>query len=137
LPVGSYTLTIEAPGFAVYVRRAVQVVATQIMDVSASLVLGATTARVRVESGADVVQVESSQLSGTFEDRAISDIPTATGASLSVLNLSIYLPNTTTALGGTSGTGGSVGGLRGRQNSFSIDGVDNNDPNVTTVSQQV
>jgi len=53
------------------------------------------------------------------------------------LNLSVFLPNTTTQLGGTSGAGGSVGGLRGRQNSFAIDGTDNNDPSVTSSSQQV
>jgi hypothetical protein len=84
-----------------------------------------------------MAQTESSQISGSFEGRSITDIPIVAGANYSVLNLSIFLPNTTTALGGTSGSGGSFGGLRGRQNSFNIDGVDNNDPTVTSVSQQV
>jgi Carboxypeptidase regulatory-like domain/TonB dependent receptor len=134
---GSYTVRVAAPGFAAYVRTGVQVFAAQVADVTATLTLGAATTQVIVVSGADVVQTESSQLGGAFQDRAISDIPVISGANLSVLNLSVFLPNTTTAPGGTSGTGGSIGGLRGRQNNFSIDGMDNNDPTVTTSSQPV
>jgi hypothetical protein len=137
LLAGEYTVRVEARGFAIYVGTGVLVFATQTTDVTVPLVLAATTTEVNVDAQADLVQAESSQLSGTFEGRAISEIPIISGASLSVLNLSVFLPNTTTAAGGTSGTGGSFGGLRGRQNSFSIDGVPNNDPTVTAVSQQV
>lgn len=137
LLAGSYTVRVEARGFAVYVGTGILVFAAQTTEVTATLSLGATTTEVSVQASADLVQAESSQLSGAFEGRAISEIPIAAGANLSVLNLSIFLPNTTTAAGGTSGSGGSVGGLRGRQNSFSIDGVDNNDPTVTAASQQV
>jgi outer membrane receptor protein involved in Fe transport len=137
LLAGSYKLTVEAPGFASYARTGVQVLAAQVTDVTANLELGSSTATVVVETGSNVVQTESSQISGSFEGKSIADIPVQTGAFLSVLNLSIFLPNTTTQLGGTSGTGGSVGGLRGRQNSFAIDGTDNNDPTVTASTQQV
>jgi outer membrane receptor protein involved in Fe transport len=137
LAVGSYTLTAAVGGFAPYNRMGVLLRAAQVTDVTLNLSLAPAAAQVRVEAGANVVQTESSQLSGTFEGNAISDIPVTTGANLSVLNLAIYLPNTTAAMGGTSGTGGSIGGLRGRQNSFTIDGIDDNDPNTTTVSQQV
>ncbi len=137
LPVGSYTISVEAAGFAPYNRTGVLVRAAQITDVSASLALSAVSTQVRVEAGANVVQTESSQLSGTFDGNATFDIPVATGTSLSVLNLAIFLPNTTAAPGGTSGTGGSFGGLRERQNSFTIDGIDDNDPDVSGVSQEV
>ena len=137
LPVGPYSVRVEADGFASYVRPAIRLLSSQVTDVTVTLALSAVSAEVRVKSGADAVQTESPQLSATYQGREASIIPTATGASVSVLNLSIYMPNTTTALGGTSGTGGSVGGLRGRQNSFSIDGVDNNDPNVTVAAQPV
>ena len=135
LMVGSYTVKVDATGFAGYVRRGVQVLGAQVTDVTANLVLGTTTTEVRV--GADVIQTESSQLSSAFEGRPVTEVPIATGGNLSVLNLAILLPNTTAALGGTSGTAGAVGGLRGRQNNFSIDGVDNNDPTVTAAVQQV
>ena len=137
LLAGTYTVRIQAPGFAVYVGQEIVVYASQVTEFGATLRLGQTTTEVSVRAGADMAQVQSSQIGGAFEGRSISDIPIVAGANYSVLNLSIFLPNTTTAAGGTSGTGGSVGGLRGRQNSFSIDGVDNNDPTVTAASQQV
>ncbi|MGE0404782.1 MAG: hypothetical protein AB7O65_00670 [Candidatus Korobacteraceae bacterium] len=51
----------------------------------------------------------------------------------SAQNLGIYTAHTTSQLSGTSGNGGSVGGLRGRQNNFTIDGINNTDP-ITSVS---
>lgn len=138
LLVGSYTLKAEASGFRAYTRTGIQVLAAQVTDVTANLEVGTLSTEVVVESaGSNVVQTESSQLSGTFQARAASEIPVITGSNLTVQNLAIFLPNTTTQLGGTSGYGGSVGGLRGRQNSFSIDGVDNLDPSVTVSSQEV
>ncbi len=137
LAAGSYKLKVDAKGFASYLRTGIRVSSSQVSDVTVNLEIAGTSTTVLVESGANVVQTESSQLSGTFQGNSISEIPVQTGAFASVLNLAIFLPNTTTQLGGTSGTGGSVGGLRGRENSFSIDGTDNNDPSVTTSTQQV
>src|SRR5712692_384349 len=137
LLVGSYKLRVEVPGFKAYVRPGIQVLAAQVTDVTANLELGSVATEVVVESGANLIQTESSQVSGTFEGRTISEVPVLTGSNGSVLNLSVYLPNTTTPAGGTSGNGGSVGGLRGRENSFTIDGVDNLDPSTTAASQQV
>lgn len=137
LLIGSYSLKVQANGFASYLRTAITVSSSQVTEVSVTLAVASTSVTVVVEAGANVVQTESSQLSGTFEGQSISQIPIQTGQFGTVLNLAIFLPNTTTQLGGTSGTGGSVGGLRGRQNSFSIDGTDNNDPTVTTSTQQV
>jgi len=137
LVAGTYKVKVDAGGFASYLRTGITVSSSQVTEVSATLELAGTASTVVVEAGANVVQTESSQLSGTFEGNSISQIPIQTGAFGTVLNLSIFLPNTTTQLGGTPGTGGSVGGLRGRQNSFAIDGTDNNDPTVTTSTQQV
>ncbi len=137
LLAGAYKVRIDAQGFAVYVDREILVFAARTTEVTATLSLGSPTTELTVYAGANMAQAESSQLSGAFEGRSISDVPIVAGANYSVLNLSIFLPNTTTAAGGTSGSGGSIGGLRGRQNNFSIDGVDNNDPTVTAVSQQV
>ena len=137
LPSGRYKIKADANAFASYTRTGIQVLSSQVTDVSVNLEIASATVTVLVESGANVLQTESSQISGTFEGDSISDIPIQSGAFLSVLNLAIFLPNTTTQIGGTSGTGGSIGGLRGRENSFSIDGTDNNDPSVTASTQQV
>ena len=137
LPSGTYKLKVEANGFASYLRTGIQVLSSQVTEVSVNLEIASATTTVLVESGANLLQTETSQISGSFDGNSISDIPVQSGAFLSVLNLAIFLPNTTTQIGGTSGTGGSIGGLRGRENSFSIDGTDNNDPTVTASTQQV
>lgn len=135
--VGSYTVKIEAPGFATYTRHPVEVNAARVTEVIANLSLGTAAETIEVQSGAEVIQLSSSQISNTFETRAVSDLPTFAGANASVLNLAAFLPNTTTQLGGTSGRGGSIGGLRGRENSFIIDGANNNDPSVSVSLQPV
>ncbi len=137
LPVGSYTLHVNVSGFAAYQRTGIQVRAAEVTGASPNLAIAGVSTQVQVASGADLLQTESSQLGASFDGAALVDIPTATGANLSVLNLSILLPNTTSQPGGVLGDGGSVGGLRARQNSFTIDGIDNNDPDVTGVSQPV
>ncbi len=137
LLVGSYKVKIDVAGFAPYVRSNVQVQAAQVTEVTAELTVLGNEQTIQVHDGADLVQAQSSQLTKSFDDKIVTEISAVSGQNASVLNLAIYLPNTTTALGGTSGTGGSVGGLRGRQNSFSVDGVNNNDPSTTVVSQQV
>lgn len=137
MQVGTYTLKIEAPGFATYTRPNVEVNAARVTEVIASLTVGGASEIVEVQGGADVVQLDSSQLSKTFETRAVSDLPAVAGANASVMNLATYMPNTTTQLGGTSGTGGSIGGLRGRQNGFTIDGAYDKDPSTSVAIQPV
>jgi outer membrane receptor protein involved in Fe transport len=139
LQIGNYTVTIEAPSFAKHERKDVQVLSAQVVEVSPRMKASTSSEVVEVVSGAEVVQTESSQLSASFSDRAVTDIPTTFSANGfgSVQNLSVFVPNTTTQLGGTSGNGGSVGGLRGRQNSFSIDGATNTDTQVSVSSVEV
>jgi outer membrane receptor protein involved in Fe transport len=139
LLIGTYTVTIEAPSFAKHERKDVRVLSAQIVEVSPRLNASTAAETVEIVSGAEVVQTETSQLSASFSDRAVSDIPTTFAANGfgSVQNLSVFVPNTTTQLGGTSGNGGSVGGLRGRQNSFSIDGATNTDTQVSISSLEV
>jgi len=135
LPIGRYTVKIESKGFATHTRTQVEMFATQVIEVNATMHVGAGAETVEVRAGADIVQTQSSQLSSTFTTRLV-DVP-VTGGAGSVLNLSWVLPNTTTQIGGTSGTGGSVGGVRARYNSFSVDGANNDDPSVTIASQHV
>jgi len=138
LLIGTYTVKIEATGFESYTRTKVEVKAAQVVEVSAKLSVGGESTVVEVQAGANAVQTETSQLTNSFSTLNVVEIPTGGGAGRSSqLNLAIFVPNTTAAAGGTSGTGGSVGGLRGRQNSFTIDGANNDDPVVTVSSQPV
>jgi hypothetical protein len=136
LLVGSYTVSFERPGFKKIVRKNVMISANHITDANASLEVGAVTTTVEVVGAADMVELTSSQLGATIEERAVQDLPNSVLGG-SPLNLAILLPNTTTQAGGVLGEGGSVGGNRPRNNNFTIDGVDNNDVALTGPLQPV
>jgi hypothetical protein len=92
LLAGSYTVRIEAQGFAAYEGRDILVFAAQTSELTAILSLGSATTEVSVYAGADMAHTESSQISGTFEGRSISDIPIVGGTNYSVLNLRFSCP---------------------------------------------
>jgi len=76
------------------------------------------------------LQTPTSALSWGFGASIAERLPAATLGG-DVKELAVFMPNTTTQPGGASGgSGGSVGGLRPRYNSFTIDGVDDN--NIVT-----
>lgn len=131
LLVGTYTVDVEGSGFKKYSRKNVSVQSNQVTEAHARLEVGSgESTTVEVTAGSEVVQTTSSQLSNTFEARAVNELP-ITSLGGSPLELSVLLPNTTTLIGGVTGDGGSIGGLRPRANGFSIDGADNNNINLT------
>ena len=131
LNVGSYTVEVEKNGFASYRKQGVQVAASVVMEAKVSLTVGEASTTVEVSAtGADLVQTTTSTLSSGFSGSIAERIPVNMPGG-DVKELAVYLPNTTTEPGGMSGgSGGSVGGLRPRYNSFTIDGVDDN--NIVT-----
>jgi len=131
LNVGSYSVSVEKQGFTTYLKRNVAVAASVVAEAKVPLQLGASTTTVEVSAqGAELVQTTTSTLSSGLEGSIAERIPVNTPGG-DVKELAVFLPNTTTQPGGaTGGSGGSVGGLRPRYNSFTIDGVDDN--NIVT-----
>lgn len=136
--VGAYTLSVNAPGFKTAEGTfSVELNAASTLNVQ--LELGQTTETVKVAEIGAPVETTTTQLSGTFSRREVTDLPLA---SVNVNNLALLTSNTvdinTTGLNRaqvlgkvSSPVGGavaSVGGSRARNNSFIVDGVDNNDP---------
>jgi hypothetical protein len=80
-----------------------------------------------------IVQSDTSQLGATFEKRKVEDLPLLNGDVNGLAQLAPnVLPRATGVVGGGTVTVGStVGGVRPRGNSFTIDGIDNNDAGVT------
>jgi hypothetical protein len=136
LLVGTYTVTVEKPGFKKTVSKGVQVESNQIAEVSTSLELGDVTATVEVTAGAELVKTESSELGATFSERVVNDLPVNTLGG-DVKEFAVFAPGTTTQQGGVLGSGGSIGGTRPRFNGFSIDGVDDNKVDTNGPTQPV
>src|SRR5713226_405878 len=127
--VGIYTVTIEAQNFKTYSNADVQVQLNRVTDLNATLEPGAVSETVNVTAGAtaELVETTTSQLGKSFEDRKVIELPIGQDVNA----LALLTPNVTTQGAGVLGAGGSVGGNRARNNSFTLDGIDNNDIAVT------
>jgi hypothetical protein len=123
---GQYLLTVEKDSFKKYERQHVNVLPNQVTDAKAELELGSVSEAVTVqEEGESAVKTTSSDLSVGISGPVAEQLPVGFIGG-HVQELAVILPNTTTQPGGVAGDGGSVGGLRPRFNSFTIDGADDN-----------
>jgi outer membrane receptor protein involved in Fe transport len=128
---GLYKIAVEAKGFKSFVKNDVNVLANQENEANAQLELGSTSDVIEVSSGTVAVQTTTSTLTNTFDAKDVQ-LPNAAGTlNGSPLNLAVLSPNVVATPGGTQGIGGSVGGTRPRDNSFNVDGVDDNNLGVT------
>ncbi|MFN0120983.1 MAG: carboxypeptidase regulatory-like domain-containing protein [Blastocatellia bacterium] len=133
LPVGSYTIKIMADGFT---PSALDVVVTLNQQSIADMALqaGQVSGEVTVTATADAaLQTGSSQTGRSYVETQIRDLPIFGNQ----YNLALLSPNVTATSTGVVGAGGTVGGARPRGNSFSIDGVNNDDPSVTGPSTKL
>ena len=129
---GSYTLTVEASGFLKTVRKDVSVLSGQDNEANFKINVGSANESIEVVAGADLVQTTTATLTNNYSAKDVVNLPNAGGLlNGSPLNLAVLAPNTTAQPGGVAGTGGSIGGTRPRDNSFNVDGVDDNNLNVT------
>ena len=128
VPVGAYTITIESTGFQP-ASQELTVVLNQTTTVNATLqVAGVAGETVTVTASSEaLVQTDSSQLGKTYEAELVRNLPIFGNQN----TLAALSPNVVLQPAGSAGSGGSVGGVRPRYNSFMIDGVDNNQFSVT------
>ncbi|HXG67934.1 MAG TPA: carboxypeptidase-like regulatory domain-containing protein, partial [Blastocatellia bacterium] len=103
VPVGVYTVTIEAPSFKTYSNPDVQVQLNRVTDVNAVLEPGNVAEVVTVTAGAaaELVETTTSQLGKSFEDRKIIELP----IGQDVNSLALISPNVVTGGAGVLGAG--------------------------------
>ena len=134
LQPGTYTVTVEAPGFKRSVSTGVVVKIGIVNPFAVTLEAGNVSETVTVSSGTEeIVQRDQAQISTTVDTRRIQDLP-SNGAASGLDTLALLAPgviNQRSTGANTNGTGLSVNGNRGRSNNFQIDGQDNNDNSVT------
>ncbi|MEA2204695.1 MAG: hypothetical protein QOE77_1471 [Blastocatellia bacterium] len=127
LPVGTYTVTANATGFAPATAKVkVSVAFTTDMP---PLVLGVSgaTANVTVTAGDAETQLNTTdqQLSTLIDNKKMLDLPLLSRDPNSLLLLAPGTNQSTSRLGGVT-----VNGQRERNNNFLVDGIDNNDTDV-------
>src|SRR5262252_4300134 len=93
LGAGTYTLTVEAPGFKKAVVQDVKIDAGVPATANVTMEIGEATESVVIQGGAEVLQTQSANVATTITGRQINELPFT---SRDALDLVLLLPGTTT-----------------------------------------
>jgi hypothetical protein len=132
VPIGQYTLTISAPGFAPATVNEVQVNAgatSGLKEIKLALASGATQVEVN-GSAASLLQTTDSQVTTTFDAQSLQNIPLNNGFDTVAELIPGVVSTHAAGFSNTNGDNFSVNGQRGRANNFEIDGQSNNDNSI-------
>ena len=136
LPIGEYTLTFAKEGFTTATRSGIQVSVGQTATQRIILALAMVSQQLDVTEGPDALQTAASSASIALGGELVEEAP---AQNRNYLNFILTAPsvaasagaNTSRSTAGTRNVANDSGfifnGLRGRNNSISIDGVDNRD----------
>jgi hypothetical protein len=116
LPLGKYTVTIAAPGFATAKITDINTRPGEVYSLSPKLGLSASSQQVEVNANAIAVDTESSTNTAVVPAQAVANIPLNGRDFTQLLKITP----------GFNGAG-SLNGSRTNQNNWQIDGADNND----------
>src|SRR6202522_413551 len=131
LPIGTYEVKVEAPGFETAVQPPITLVLNETARLGFKMKVGAVTNTVQVTSEAPQLQSDTTQVSTLIDSRTITGIPLATRnyVELTLLAPGSITPNNSTFNTGDNANGGgrpSINGNREQGNNFILDGMDNN-----------
>jgi hypothetical protein len=130
LLVGTYNLSISANGFTKAEVKNISVDLNKASTANVTVQVGKSTDSVEVTSAAAVIDTSTATIVGTFDSRLMAELPSASFGS-GILNLSLLQPGVATSGSVGTGSGPSVGGQRPANNSFTIEGIDNNGRSTT------
>lgn len=133
LPIGKYTITVTSPGFRKAEVSNLDVPLNQTVTTNIKLAIGQASASIEVTEAAAPIDTTTAQVQTAYDSKELADLPSASGGQLGsgVINLSLLNAGVTSSGGAGYGTGPSVGGQRPTNNSFTIEGIDNNSLSVT------
>jgi hypothetical protein len=113
LEVGTYTVTVTAPGFKTNTFTSVKIDAGRDFTLNALLEVGNISETVEVVAGADVVNATNAELSNTVTPRQVKELPINGRNPLSLLNL----------IAGSNATSSSINGQRSSSVNYTRDGL--------------
>ncbi len=140
LTPGRYNLKVEMTGFTTQVRSDIDLQVGQVARLDFPLQVGSVTETIEVTGGAPVLETETTAIGTVVENRRIEELPLN---GRNYLQLTSLIPGATTngppSAQGQGRMGGSrndftlnVAGQRISYNHFTLDGVENTDPNFNT-----
>ncbi|HET8550803.1 MAG TPA: TonB-dependent receptor, partial [Bryobacteraceae bacterium] len=120
LPVGRYTLAVEAPGFKPVRRTGIALTVGAIATIDVALEIGPAAESVTVAAETPVMETTRSQTSTTINEKAVRDLP------INGRNFLDFATMTPGVVRDPRSGDLSCGGQRGPMNSLLIDGADSN-----------
>jgi hypothetical protein len=141
IPVGTYSLRVEAKGFKTSVQPALTLEVNQRARIDVAMEIGGVTETVTVAGEAALLQTETTQVGGVISSQTIVNTPliTRNPIALTLLVPGVTTPNPAGFNSGQRTTGGGrpyVNGNREEGNNFLLDGVDNNQTSDNLSSYQ-
>jgi len=130
LLTGNYDLSVNRTGFNAATLRNITVSLNKTSTANVALQVGDVATIVEVKDTAVLIDTTTAQVQSTFQAREAIDTPSS-ALPLGVYNLALLGAGVANAGGIGLGEGPSVGGQRPRNNSFTVEGVDNNRSDVT------
>jgi len=140
LPPGVYTVTVEQSGFRKQVRSDITLQVQQIARINFSLSVGQASEVIDVVASAPLLSSDDATVGQVIDNRRIVELPLN---GRNYLQLAALSPGVTTSSAPSGGATGFQGGQRAAQsitvngqrndfNHYTLDGIENTDPNFNT-----
>src|SRR5229473_492676 len=140
LPPGTYTVKVEKTGFKTVVRNRIELQVQQSARVDFEMQVGQVSESIEVRSSATLLATEDATVGTVIENARIVELPLNGRNYLQLVSLA---PNVSTGFSGQGQAGARQGGIRAAQtisvagqrtnfNHYTLDGVENTDPNFNT-----
>ena len=135
LPVGTYEVSASQPGFAPYRHQGITVQLGSTVHLDILLESAAVTTQVTVSGQPPAIDPAQTSVSSAVDRERIEELPVQSRNYLNFVLLAPGVSSSAQSSGARSratlpDSGFTFGGLRGRSNNVTIDGVDNNDEYV-------
>jgi hypothetical protein len=136
---GSYSVSVEHPGFKRQIQPNIVLQVQQTVRVDFSLSVGDVNQAIEVSAAAPLLSTEDATLGQVVENKRITELPLNGRNFLQLTALSPGVSNTSAPSNATSFQGGqrasqsiTVNGQRNDFYHFTLDGIENTDPNFNT-----
>jgi len=130
LPIGTYDVTVEKPGFQTSITSGVKVDVAAERRVDAALKPGEVTEQITVSGEAlPLIEITNATLGGTLTQESVRDLPINGRDYTKLIYLNPGVAGSPDQITDSPGSFGefSMNGARGRSNNYLLDGTDMND----------
>ncbi len=126
VPVGTYTLRADAPGFETYVDTGIQIHVQNVVTADIPLVPGSVQQEVTVTSAVPLLQAQDASLGQTVPSAQVNDLPLNNRNWLSLIMLAAGTATNPNASPDNPVGGASINGTDQGQVDYRLNGIDNN-----------